>query len=210
MRLPPFPENWKSVVKKDHILKLHTNTEILDTEKIAGWYVEQIAEKNRFIIHKKLDIENCLSELLRNIKQHSRYSNFMLLGQSYPEKKMIKLAIYDDGEGIRQNITKIKYNKRHNMFKKIVSSQEYKTARNSDSTAIELAAKECVSGTNYKNNGGYGLHFITREIHANNIGKTVIISNDGLVSWNESGLIEKKDLFTGIRGTLISITTEYI
>ncbi|KZN12168.1 hypothetical protein [Marinomonas sp. TW1] len=133
-----------------------------------------------------------VSELIKNIQQHSKGKG-AVVSQFYEKKGMAKLAIFDDGIGIRNSF--------------IESKSGYSSQIKNDVDAIRLALEGEVSSKlsssnnnasaygDLPDNAGVGLTFLTM-LAKRAGGNYTIISGNGLVSSTKATKIKQKTLGT--------------
>ena len=209
-KMPEFKSGIRSF-KEGDVLKLEVTDRVGNTAGKAQWFVDQV---NRFSIlspAKEAIAIDSVEEILRNILQHSRCTQFVGLGQHHPNSKKVTFAFYDNGIGIKKHITLRPYNKHHKVFRRFVSATEYKNMRkNTADYAIEIASRECVSGTDYIENSGAGLNFLISDFSSQTSGAVIVISQEGLVFWEGGEIAQKMALPHPIQGTFVSITASQL
>lgn len=157
-------------------------------------------------------LSDSLDEIFTNIDYHSGCSKCYVLAQVYPTSKRIRLAIMDNGVGIKSHMTKRPYNEMHGAFRQEVSRSMFDLMKKEHSGyAIREASRSCVSATDYTKNSGAGLHFLKRDICSETDGKLYVMSGDGCVAWKCGN--EQPDEFCKlpyrIDGTLLSLVMNY-
>ena len=157
------------------------------------------------------EIISSIEEILNNILQHSRYKDFFLMGQVYPKSNRIRFVFYDNGMGIKNHMVRNDYDSMHGMFKKNVSEEKFeKIKTNPANLAIELAAKNYISATNYEENSGAGINFLIEELLPVSNGKMCILSEDGIIIWDgrDQTVTYNGAIGYGLLGTLVSLTLD--
>lgn len=203
--IPAFPEMaTRQLDSNTNVFKAIYRSSIDNPSKIAAEIGDYLISKSALVREFEPNFTDSMDELLRNIDQHSGCSNFVLIVQVMPEHSAIKLVIYDNGVGIREHLTKVPYEARPAIFKKIIKKDLYEKMKESPRTAIKWALEECVSGTDYTRNGGAGLNFLKAEIGPR--GAITVISENGYVSVTGGQEPNAVKLPAILRGTLIFIT----
>ncbi len=167
------------------------------SEKIAEAVIGETCSQDDFTDQPPTEgafeaIAYSVSELIKNIQQHSKGKG-IVISQYYTSKGVAKVAIFDDGIGIKQSF--------------IESGSSYGSNLSNDIDAIQLAlqgevsSKLTASGTSnavyggLPDNAGVGLTFLTMlAIRAG--GDYTIISGNGLVSSTKSTKINQKTVGT--------------
>lgn len=206
--VPKLPENFESSLPRSGLLPLEKSDQLKDTESKASWFVgkfDALKDNNKFISTAK----DATDEILRNIQQHSKYLEYLLLGQYYPNSKNVRLCVRDNGIGIKRHLTMKSYSEHHSAFKKMVSKSDYsEISRKPANFAIEKAATYFVSATKYEENSGAGIDFIIKDFSVPYSGTVTIVSQDGLVQWKEGEKKVSIGLPFELKGTMVSITAK--
>jgi hypothetical protein len=207
--IPALPDGFRPSMIPGQVLELESSSSISDENKKAHWFIERLnAIQNLHPALTSNSVES-VEEVLRNIKQHSNYTNWYGLGQVYPTSKKVRLVFYDNGEGIKKQLTKSSYSKKHPVFKNIISKNEYRLMqRNPSNSAIKAAALKLVSSTNYKDNSGAGLDFLISEFSVAFSGTITILSGNGIVTWSNGKILHDLALPFEIKGTMVSIVAQ--
>lgn len=189
---------------------LDAGVQVTDPGKKARRIVELLEAKQTLSIRVESKAIDSVEEILRNTQQHSSSRNYRLLGQVFPTSKRIRFAFYDDGVGIKSHITRLKYLDAHPLFRKEVSEPLFEEMRRATAdVAIEVAARNYVSGTNYKENSGAGFNFLINELSKPTQGTVSILSANGYVRWESGVIVEKIGLPYAIPGTMVSWTVNF-
>ncbi len=206
--IPTFPSNIrKTITDSSKVYKIKKGQELRHTPQIAQDLIDMLKTEQPLSPQVESVAIDSIEEILRNIVQHSHFSNYYLLAQTYPKSKRIRLAVYDNGIGIKSHLMQIPYEKTHPEFRTHISMELYeKMSRSTAEISIEQAARYMVSGTNYKNNSGAGLDFLISDLSIPTDGIVTILSEDGLVRWEKGKIVEKLSLPQKIKGTLVSVT----
>lgn len=122
-----------------------------------------------------------LTEIMRNIPEHSQGDAIWYCAQYWPSFDLVELAIMDEGIGIRNSL---------------LSNNAYENLIHSDEEALEYAVSPGISrtfvpgGQNFSNdewaNSGYGLYMISH-ICAELGGSFIIASGNAALKIDESG-----------------------
>lgn len=139
-----------------------------------------------------------IREIVRNSAEHSNGINVRYCAQHWPQKSRVQIAILDDGQGVKQSLTR-------NPFVECES----------DSDALKLAVLPAVSGKMYEGveirpydvwqNSGYGLYMLSRICR--DAGSLFIKSNSGSLEMLR-GRHEAHEGF-GLNGTSVRIQLDY-
>lgn len=167
------------------------------SEKIAEAVIGEACSPDDFTDQPPIEgafeaIAYSVSELIKNIQQHSKGKG-IVISQYYTSKGVAKVAIFDDGIGIKQSF--------------IESGSSHASNLSNDIEAIQLSlqgevsSKLSASGTSnsaygeLSDNAGVGLTFLTMlAIRAG--GDFTIISGNGLVSSAKATKINQKTVGT--------------
>jgi len=210
---PPADEQHSKLNKDARVFKLHQydSGEMTDTNVIAGALTEMYESQQAMSLMVKANIIDSIDEVLRNVKQHSEFTKVLIVGQTFPISKRIRLAIYDDGIGIRTHLTRKDYNDLHHFLKSQFTVALYDRMKNEPANlAVEYAAKECISGTNYEHNSGAGLSFLINDLAKPCNGDIFIVSENGFVHWNKGEVKESFALPYKIKGTMICMKVDVL
>ncbi|MBB6715959.1 hypothetical protein [Clostridium gasigenes] len=163
----------KSISINEYIEKVYA-------EKLAGMLCRENEEiKNKLIY--------CISEIIRNVYEHSKSNLLCFAGQYWPTKDLVEIAILDEGEGIASTL------KRNKKF--LIKS---------DKQALRLSLKPGVTrsiNSNTKNNNdvyinqGFGL-YMTSKICENG-GNFTICSGNHCLTVQNNDIINNKCSFEG-------------
>ena len=208
---PPADEQHSKINKDAKVFKLHqySSDKTINTNSIAGTLTEMYESQQAMSPKVKANIIDSIDEVLRNVKQHSEFANVLIVGQTFPISKRIRLAIYDDGMGIRNHLTRKDYSALHAFLKSQFTVDLYERMKGEPANlAIEYAARECISGTNYEYNSGAGLNFLINDLAKPCNGDIFIISEDGFVHWNKGEVKESFALPYKIKGTMICMKVD--
>jgi hypothetical protein len=208
VKIPPFPENTAKVIQPaSRVFKLRSGNELGDTYALAITVVDMLKEQQNLSLMVEATTIDSVEEILRNIKQHSEFSNFLLLGQYYPISNRIRFSLYDDGIGIKAHVTRRDYAQTHPAFRDQVSPETFDRMRSeSANLAIEQAARKMVSGSDYVNNSGAGLDFLISDLSVPTDGTVSILSEDGFVLWVKGKITKSVALPFKVVGTTVSWT----
>lgn len=206
--IPSFPSNSvRTLDSKVNVFRVNRGSEISHSYNMALKLVDLIKDIQPLSGKVEADLIDSIDEVLKNIIQHSQFSEFMLLGQVYPTSSRIRFVVADDGIGIKQHITKKPYKKTHKRFQELVSKSRYsKMKSNAANLSIEEAAKYEVSGTDYQKNSGAGLNFLLKDLAVPTSGSVVIFSDNGYVRWAGGEIVESIQTPFWFPGTMISVT----
>lgn len=182
-RVPELPEDFEPTLKREGLLPLEKSDNLKNTESKAEWFINQFGDfDNKFIA----DARDATDEVLQNIRQHSEYSEYLLMGQYHPKSTNVRLCMFDNGIGIKKHLTRHSYAKQHKAFKKEISKSRYSEISGSPANyAIEAAAMYCVSATKYEENSGAGINYIIKDFSEPYHGTVTIVSQNGFVQWKE-------------------------
>lgn len=206
--IPVWPAEYRPSFTPSEHLKLEIRDQIPNEESYADWYVNEIRKIQPMSEQVAVNTTDCLIEIFRNVKQHSGFTNCFLFGQTYPKSGRVRFCIYDDGDGIKKHFTRLGYDKRRPIFKKLISKPEFLALKHLPANkSIELAAQQDVTGSKSDQNAGAGLHFLTEEFSSGTSSTVAILSEDGYVQWDQGQRTHSIALPFAINGTLISITT---
>lgn len=206
--MPEFPaETPKSIDPKSEVYAFQEGSSLGDTYKIAQDIIDLLKSQQPLSPQVESTAIDSIYEILRNVAQHSGYSRYLILGQSYPKSKRIRFVIHDNGIGIKAHITQKPYEQTHPYFRKVVSEDLYEELKMRPANlAIEEAAKYMVSGTDYVNNSGAGLDFLINKLTVPTNGIVSILSGDGYVKWVAGKITESRSIGYYSPGTLVSVT----
>lgn len=131
--------------------------------------------------YKKM-LSYALTEIMRNIPEHSQAEAIWYCAQYWPSYDLVELAIMDEGIGIRESL---------------LSNSAYQDVVKSDEEALRYAVSPGISrtfspgGTNISTdewaNSGYGLYMISH-ICAELGGSFIIASGDSALKLDEHGI----------------------
>lgn len=153
------------------------------------------------------NVIDSIDEILRNVSNHSKYTNHIMMGQAYPKSQRIRFCVYDNGVGIKNHMTELLYRDRHQRFRELISEALYLELKDgSANKAIEQAARYEVSATNYTANSGAGLAFLINDLSVPTQGVVSIFSGNGFVQWKAGAIERNEALPFEIKGTLVSVT----
>lgn len=205
--LAQFPQEFRSHFKEGKVLSLETGSEIVNTRGKGEWFADRLSEVRPLGITLDAQTISAIDEILKNVRQHSKFTTWFGIGQAYPTSRRVRLAFYDNGQGIKSHIAKLKYSKQHIAFRSEISRQDYlKMQKTPANFAIKKAAIECVSGTDYKDNSGAGLDFLVNKFAREPDDLVTILSEDGLVIWKQGKIICDLALPFSIQGTIVALT----
>lgn len=156
---------------------------------------EEIATKlARVLTRKEHGIEKglvyCITEVLRNIYDHSQSKELWYAGQYWPSKDLIEIAILDEGVGISETL------KRN---KKLEVSDKYDALNLSTMPGISKRIGKS-KGYDIYSNSGFGLYMLKNI--CKEIGSFVICSNNSCINIDNKGI---KKISTSFKGTAIRI-----
>lgn len=177
------------------ITKINIKESHLDAFYSKGMQIEEyieteIAQKLLRIVSTeskelKETLTFCITEIIRNVYDHSRSEELWFAGQYWPSKDLVEIAILDEGNGITNTL------KRN---KKIIV--------HSDSEALRLSLQpgvtKCVGGRNNTDiyaNQGFGL-FMTSKI-CECAGSFSICSGSACLTIDANGKNSKESSFQG-------------
>lgn len=127
----------------------------------------------------------CITEIIRNVYDHSKSKELWFAGQYWPRKDMVEIAILDEGEGISNTLKRNK--------KLIVDN---------DIDALKLSLQPGVTksldtkrGNDIYSNQGFGL-FMTSKI-CESAGSFAICSGNACLTINDNGKSSKESSFNG-------------
>lgn len=207
--IPPIPDGFHPEVEKGEVIKLQIGERITDFETAARQFVEMVDAKRAMETPFHYRSIESVSEILKNVNNHSASTAYYMIGQGYGQSKRVRFAIYDNGVGIKWHMTRRPYRKQHALFREHVSEATFRRMRNEPANiAIETAAIYEVSATRYVENSGAGLAFLITEFSRPFDGIVSILSQNGFVQWANG---EKKlsiELPIEIKGTLVAITAK--
>lgn len=139
-----------------------------------------------------------LTEIMRNIPEHSDAKEIWYCAQYWPSFDLVELAILDEGIGIKESL---------------LSNVAYESLISTDKEALEYALKPGISRTFIPGksntsidewaNSGYGLYMVSRTCAALG-GNFIILSGDAAMKVDENGVKE----YPGnchLKGTAIQI-----
>ena len=191
------------------VVRLIHGSVLQGSQHVANQLVDMLKVQQPISALVEANLIDSIEEVLRNVRQHSGYSNFFILGQAYPTSKRIRFAIYDNGIGIKGHLTRLPYEKTHRYFQMKVTKDRYMQLLASPANlAIEEAAKYEVSATDYEDNSGAGLDFLLRRLSSVTNGKVVIVSQDGCVTWEAGVQKSSFALQHNFPGTLVSVSID--
>jgi len=207
LNLPDLTDSSGDEFKDSKIFDIHQYDTLRNTERIAEKLTGMFVAEQPLSPLVEGDLCVSIDEILRNIKQHSNFTNSLVIGQTYPTSKRIRLVFYDNGIGIKKHLTRYNYSDIHPNLKRFIDENTYNNIKASPANgAIEHAARYNVSATNYEDNSGAGLDFIINDLSKPCDGSVIIISEDGYVKW-QNGTVEKSFSFPyRIKGTLVCVT----
>jgi anti-sigma regulatory factor (Ser/Thr protein kinase) len=132
----------------------------------AGWldlrFVPWLASRTNKPEAAFAPLRTCMSELLNNIADHTRYDIGGVAAQHFPNANQVKIAIADFGLGIPKSVAKEKPG---------LSDQE----------AIIIATQDGFTTRSKPQNRGAGLDYLLRVVPGNGLGIVSIYSGDGIV-----------------------------
>ena len=208
--IPVFsPDQEKTLTGK--VFSLQRGKGSINTHQKACELVDFFKNEQEMSSSVETEIISSIEEILNNILQHSRYKDFFLMGQVYPKSNRIRFVFYDNGMGIKNHMVRNDYDSMHGMFKKNVSEEKFeKIKTNPANLAIELAAKNYISATNYEENSGAGINFLIEELLPVSNGKMCILSEDGIIIWDgrDQTVTYNGAIGYGLLGTLVSLTLD--
>ncbi|XGC81060.1 hypothetical protein ACES2L_01025 [Bdellovibrio bacteriovorus] len=198
-------------LNKRDVMEIKWLSTLADTQGTAIQIVDWFISKQMMSINVEANVIDSIEEILRNIKQHSGFSNYGYVGQAFPKSNRIRLAFYDNGVGIKKHLTKKPYKETHKRFQELISPTVFKGIKTLPSNfAIEKASIYEVSGTNYNDNSGAGIDFILRTLSPSTNGIVSIISGDGYVSWKKGEMCKSYALPFKLAGTLVAICIDVV
>jgi hypothetical protein len=208
--MPIVPEDsFVHLTEKSDVIPLDIGDQILDLEASARRFIDLVDHKNRMDTFFRNRSEESVYEVLKNIKDHSDFTQFYMIGQTYQKTKQVRFVFYDNGKGIKSHMTHVKYKKKHQVFKKYVSEADFRKMLKDPATyAIETASIYGVSATKYQHNSGAGLNFLISDFSKPLNGTISILSEDGYVSWTDGEIGTRIALPINVRGTMVSITAK--
>ncbi len=210
VEMPPLPDGHNSHLNSDSkVVPIRTDKSIHDTQVFAENLVDLIKDQQNLSAVVEAKLIDSVDEIIRNSAQHSSMTRLATLGQSYPKSQRIRIALADNGVGIKAHLTRRPYAQTPEEFRQVVSEETFDqlTAGSSELSIVE-AARKFVSGSDYKNNSGAGLDFLIHKVSVPLNGHVMIMSGNGFVCWN-SGTIEKSvSLPYSIPGTLVAWTID--
>ena len=125
-----------------------------------------------------------LTEIMRNIPEHSNAKEIWYCAQYWPSYDLVELAILDEGIGIRESL---------------LSNIAYESLISKDKDALKYALKPGISRTFVPGksnssmdewaNSGYGLYMVSRTCAALG-GSFIILSGDAAMKVDEDGIKE--------------------
>lgn len=133
-----------------YIEAYNNNMDIEDylEERVAKHIAEVLSRDNEEL---KMCIKYCITELLRNVYDHSQSKELWYAGQYWPSKNIVEIAILDEGIGISESL------KRN---KKIVILNDEEAIRNSLLPGVTQNVKKRRSSYSTSFNEGFGLYMI--------------------------------------------------
>jgi len=207
--IPIFEKKEGVELKSEHstVFPLKKESAINDTNKTAIEIVSIIKKAQDMTDLVEARTIDSIDEILRNISQHSSYSEYLILGQTYPQTKRIRYVFYDNGMGIKKHLTREPYDSTHNYFKNAVSRERYEEIKRSPANeAIKEASIDGVTASKNLNiNSGAGLNFLLKELIPVTDGAITIVSGDGYVQWEKDQIKHDFSLPFQVPGTLISL-----
>ena len=210
-QLPAFPLNVAKTMQESDVYRLQIGNMLGITNIVAEQLVDLLKKKQILSAKVEADTIDSIDEILRNIKQHSKYSKYILLGQAYSNSRRLRFTIYDNGLGIKEHLTKELYSSRHSIFRQLISEELYKQMKSSPANlAIEVAARYQVSATNYLENSGAGLDFLIRNLSVPTNGIISILSGDGYVQWVQGQKVKSIQVPFKFSGTLVSVAIDCV
>lgn len=139
-----------------------------------------------------------LTEIMRNIPEHSHAEDIWYCAQYWPSYDLVELAILDEGIGIKESL---------------LSNAAYSELINTDEEALKYALSPGISrtfvpgGNNISTdewaNSGYGLYMVSRTCAALG-GSFIIISGDSAMKVDQKGVKEYSNN-CHLQGTAIQI-----
>lgn len=208
-KIPELPSEFRKLVPKGEVIEMESGTHVADEEAKARSFLDMVNKNNQMTTFFRNRSEESVSEILKNVKDHSRCTVFYLLGQGYPTSKNARFVVYDNGIGIKRHMTLLPYSKQHKYFQQKVSAADHKRIRESASNvAIEIASIYGVSATKYVHNSGAGLDFLINDFSKTTQGSVSILSGDGYVCWSAGKKVTSIPIPYEIHGTLVSITAK--
>ena len=154
---------------------------------IVGYIDNNISEHIASVISRgneqlKICLKFCITEVIRNVYDHSDSKELWYAGQFWPSRDLVEIAIIDEGIGIKESLKRNK-----------------KISASTDNEAIEEALKPGVSkrvinpkNTSVDSNQGFGLYMI-RSICEQIGGLTILSGNScfNLDRGKESSYVSK-------------------
>lgn len=207
IKIPEFPVERKTLTSE--VIKLKIFNQLEPSEKMGNDLADLIISNQSVSSAVEINLRDSLIEIFRNIIQHSSSTKTYVIAQVYPESKRIRFTIYDNGIGIREHITRKKYEDTHRYFKKAVDEPLFVEMKENSHIAIREAARYTVSGTDYENNSGAGLSFLIDDLSRPTNGEVYILSEDGFAKWKSGELIDCYRVPYKIKGTLISCVINF-
>jgi hypothetical protein len=206
--IPTFPKDGtRTIDPTTRVFKLQRGSIIPHSYQAAVALVDLFKASQPLSPLVEAATIDSIDEMLRNILQHSAYSEYLLLGQSYPQSGRIRFVIADNGCGIKEHVTRLPYKERHSRFRELVTKSMYSRMKSQPANvAIEQAARYEVSGTNYSKNSGAGLHFLIHNLSVPTNGTVCIFSDNGFVRWQAGEITQSTQTPIRFPGTLVSVT----
>ena len=210
-----LPKNLPKTISanESNIYQIESGEQLIDTYCKSTKLVDMFKEQQDISFGVESELIDSIDEVLRNIKQHSGFTKYYLLAQLYPASHRIRYVFYDNGMGIKSHLTRNGYDSLPNFVKEKLKKQDYdKIAKEPANLAIKEASKYLITGTdNKEQNSGAGIDFLLNNLLPATRGTVTILSEDGLVQWENGGKNITKDFYLGykIRGTLVSIVVNY-
>ena len=98
-------------IKKSYLESLNIGKEIYCylEDEVAGRLATVLSRGNKELYY---GLKYCITEILRNVYEHSKSNDLWYAGQYWPSKDMIEIAILDEGIGIMESL---RHNRRHNI-----------------------------------------------------------------------------------------------
>lgn len=207
LKLPKFDQRKSTIASE--VIRLQEFNGKINESKQAKSLIDLIENNQKLSPRVRAAIVDSFEEIFRNINQHSEASKTFFIAQTYPRSNRVRFVIYDNGIGIKTHITRLEYAKTHQAFKELIDEPMYVEMINKTANlAIEKAAINMVSGTDYTQNSGAGLNFVIQDLLLPTNGKLTILSEDGMVTWKAGKVSKSLGLPFKIKGTLVSVTID--
>lgn len=181
-------------IRKISFDDIHNKNEVIQDS------IEKYAEKLASVFSRdnqnmKDSIKFIITEIIRNVKEHSESKYVWIAAQHWPNHKLVEFAILDEGIGIQQSLKK---------------NYRYKENIKDDIDAIKLAllpGVSCVRNLNsydydYWANSGFGL-YVASKLCREMKGSFLIASGNDAVLLREKNKRHKSTL---INGTAVKMT----